>query len=404
MSNRRIIKPLALAAVLAATGLAAYHFYGPNRAAVAGKQRGGSGTGVAAVPITTAPVQIEDFAIRSRTIGNLETLATVIVKSRIESQVTEQHVKDGQFVKKGELLFTLDDREIRATIARDEAQLQKDQAALARAEADLERYQRLVQTNAAARQQLDQAIAEHKSAQATVEADQAQLRTDNLRLGYTKIEAPIDGRVGAVRVTPGNLVSVNDSTGLLTITQIAPIRVAFTLAERDFAALRKALSKSVPAAVRVYVPGANEALATGQLDFVDSSVDSASGTIAAKAVFANESLELWPGMYVDVEIDLDVRPNTALIPAVAIQSSQRGPFVFVANPDQRAEMRMIQVIAIEGDRAALRTGVKEGERVIVEGQMRLVDGARVTEVGKPAGDRKADTADAQPEGSSEVRR
>ena len=403
MNNRRIVKPLALAAVLAATGLAAYHFYGPNRAAVTGKQRGGAGTGVASVPITTALVRVEDFAIRRRTIGILETLATVIVKSRIESQVTEQHVKDGQFVKKGDLLFTLDDREIRATIARDEAQIQKDQATLTRTEADLERYQRLIQTNAAARQQLDQAIAEQKSAQATVEADQAQLRTDNLRLGYTKIEAPIDGRVGAVRVTPGNLISVNDSTGLLTITQIAPIRVAFTLAERDFALLRNALSKSVPAAVRVYVPGANEALATGQLNFVDSSVDSTSGTIAAKAIFANETLELWPGMYVDVEIDLDVRPKTALIPAVAIQSSQRGPFVFVANPDQRAEMRMVQVIGIEGDRAALLAGVKEGERVIVEGQMRLVDGARVTEVGAPAGDRKGDTADALPE-VPEVRR
>jgi membrane fusion protein, multidrug efflux system len=400
MNNRRIVKPLALAAVLAALGLAAFHFYGHSRTPVAGKQRGGAGTGVASVPITTAPVQLEDFA--SRTIGILETLATVIVKSRIESQVKEQHVKDGQFVKKGDPLFTLDDREVRATIARDEAQLQKDQATLERTEADLERYQRLVQTNAAARQQLDQAIADHKSAQATVEADKAQLQTDNLRLGYTKIEAPIDGRVGAVRVTPGNLISVNDATGLLTITQIAPIRVAFTLPERDFATLRNALSK--PAAVRVYNPGANDALATGQLDFVDSSVDSNSGTIAAKAVFANESLELWPGMYVDVEIDLDVRPKTALIPAVAIQSSQRGPFIFVANPDQKAEMRMVQVIAIDGDRAALRSGVKEGERVIVEGQMRLVDGARVTEVSSPAGGRKGDSANAQPEGNSDVRR
>jgi multidrug efflux system membrane fusion protein len=404
MNNRRIIKPLALAAVLAATSLAAYHFYGPNRAAITGKQHGGAGPGVASVPITTALVRIEDFAIRRRTIGILETLATVIVKSRIESQVTEQHVKDGQFVKKGDPLFTLDDREIRATIARDEAQLQKDQATLMRTEADLERYQRLVETNAAARQQLDQAIAEHKSAQATVEADRAQLQTDSLRLGYTKVGAPIDGRVGAVRVTPGNLISVNDSIGLLTITQITPIRVAFTLAERDFAALRNALSKSIPAAVRVYAPGTNEALATGQLDFVDSSVDSTSGTIAAKAVFANETLELWPGMYVDIEIDLDVRPNTALIPSVAIQSSQRGPFVFVANPDQRAEVRMVQVIGIEGDQAALLAGVKEGERVIVEGQMRLVDGARVTEVGTPAGDRKGDAADAPPEVNSEVRR
>jgi len=239
MNNRRIIKLLALAAVLAATGLAAYHFYGPNRTAVTGKQRGGAGTGVASVPITTAPVQVEDFAIRSRTIGILETLATVIVKSRIESQVTEQHVKDGQFVKKGDLLFTLDDREVRATIGRDEAQLQKDQATLTRTEADLERYQRLIQSNAAARQQLDQAIADNKSALATLEADQAQLRTDNLRLGYTKIEAPIDGRVGAVRVTPGNLISVNDSTGLLTITQIAPAISSHSRPSVSFAAIAR---------------------------------------------------------------------------------------------------------------------------------------------------------------------
>ena len=131
-------------------------------------------------------------------------------------------------------------------------------------------------------------------------------------------------------MTPGNLVSVNDPTGLVTITQVRPIRVAFTLPERDLAALRKAYITKPPAVVRVYAPGASEPLATGELDFVDSIVDSTSGTIAAKAKFANENFELWPGMYVDVEIDLAVRPKTVMIPTVAIQSGQNGPFVFVA--------------------------------------------------------------------------
>jgi multidrug efflux system membrane fusion protein len=369
-------------ALAAAIGLYRYTASPANTAKQASP--GGSARAATTVPVTTTPAQLEDFPIRRRTIGIIEPLATVVVKSRLESQVVEQHVKDGQLVKQGDLLFTLDDREIQATIARDQAQLAKDQAAVVRTQTDLERYKRLTQSSAAPRQQLDQATAEFKSAQATVEADQAQLRTDNLRLGYTKIEAPLAGRVGAIRVTPGNLVSVNDTSGLVTITQVEPIRVAFTLAERDLTALRKASVAAKPAAVRVYTPGAREALASGELDFVDSTVDTASGTIAAKARFTNESMELWPGMYVDVEIDLDIRPKTVMIPTVAIQSGQQGPFVFVIKQDQTAEMRKIELVGIEADRAALVSGVNAGERVIVEGQMRLVDGARVAEAGQPA--------------------
>ena len=350
------------------------------------------------VPVITAKAQLEDFSIRRRTIGILELPAIVVVKSRIDSQVLEQHVHDGQVVKKGDLLFTLDDREIQALIARDQAQLAKDNAALAQAEADLGRKQELIDKKVAPQQQLDQATAVYKAAQQTVEADQAVLQADRLKLGYAKLEAPIAGRVGAIRVTPGNLVGVNDAAGLVTITQIQPIRVGFTLAERDLTALRKASAASSPAVVRVYTPGSNTPLQTGALDFVDSSVDSTSGTIAAKANFANASLELWPGMYVDVEIDLDVRPKTVMIPAVAIQSGQKGPFVFVAKDDQTGGMRNIELVGIEGDRAALESGVADGERVIVEGQMRLTSGARVAEASpdgsKPTGSTQHDAKSA----------
>ena len=164
-------------------------------------------------------------------------------------------------------------------------------------------------------------------------------------------------------MTPGKLVGVNDAAGLVTITQIQPIRVGFTLAERDLAALRKASAASSPAVVRVYTPGSNTALQIGALDFVDSSVDSASGTIAAKAVFANANLEFWPGMYVDVEIDLDIRPGTVMIPAVAIQSGQKGPFVFVAKNDQSADMRVIEVAGIE--ETGLRWCGRGRQRVII---------------------------------------
>jgi membrane fusion protein, multidrug efflux system len=356
------------------------------------------------VPVITAAAKLEDFVIRQRTIGILESPAIVVLKSRIDSQVLQQHVHDGQVVKQGDLLFTLDDREIQALIARDRAQLAKDNATLAQAAADLGRKQELITKRVAPQQQLDQATAAYKAAQQTVEADQAVLQADRLKLGYAKLEAPIAGRIGAIRVTPGNLVGVNDAAGLVTITQIQPIRVGFTLAERDLAALRKASTAASPAVVRVYAPGSNTALQIGALDFVDSSVDSASGTIAAKAAFANANLELWPGMYVDVEIDLDIRPGTVMIPAVAIQSGQKGPFVFVAKNDQTADMRTIEVAGIEGDRAALVSGVAQGERVIVEGQMRLTSGTRVVEAApdgsKPTGSTQRDVKGASDDGAA----
>ena len=364
-------------------GAVAYHRYGPsslqsNEVASdrGGKRKGGSGL---PVPVITAQAEAEDFKIRRRTIGIMESPAIVVVRARIDSQVLEQHVLDGQLVRKGDLLFTLDDREIQALIARDQAQLAKDNAALAQAQGELGRKQELIEKKVAPEQQLDQAVAAYKAAQQTVEADEAVLQADRLKLGYAKLEAPITGRVGAIRVTPGNLVGVNDTAGLVTITQIKPIRAGFTLAERDLAALRKVFARSPPAEVRVYVPGEDKLLATGTLDFVDSSVDFSSGTIAAKAKFANDKLELWPGMYVDVEVDLDVRPNTIMVPAVAIQSGQNGPFVFVTKNDQTVEMRNVELAGVEGNRLAIAKGVLAGERVVVEGQMRLTNGARVTE-------------------------
>lgn len=358
----------------------AYRACGPSATTQDASARSGKkGADGRVTPVITAKAQVEDFSIRRRTIGIMESPAIVVVKSRIDSQVLEQRVRDGQVVKQGDLLFTLDDREIKALIARDEAQLAKDNAALTQAEADLARKEELIEKNVAPKQQLDQATAVFKAAQQTVEADQAVLQADRLKLGYARLEAPIAGRVGAIRVTPGNLVSVNDPTGLVTITQLQPIRVGFTLAERDLAALRQASEAKPPAAVRVYSPGSSTPLETGALDFVDSSVDFNSGTIAAKARFDNPKLELWPGMYVDVEIDLAVRPKTVMIPTVAVQSGQKGPFVFVVKDDQKVEMRNVELIGVEGDRAAVKSGVEDGEKVVVEGQMRLTSGTRVAE-------------------------
>ena len=372
----------------------------PTQSALSKKaaQKGGRGGGV---PVVTEPVAVADFPIRRRTIGILESPATIVIRSRIDSQVLEQHVTDGQIVKKGDILFTLDDREIQATIARDEATIAKDRAALTQAEAALRRTQELIEKKVAPQQQLEQATATFKAAQQTVEADQAVLQADRLRLGYAKLEAPIDGRIGAIRVAPGNLVSAGDTVGLVTLTQMQPLRVGFTLPERDVSALRAASERKPPATVRVFTADDPEAVSSGTLDFVDSSVDSSSGTIAAKATFANEDYKLWPGQYVDVEIDLSVRPNTASISTVAILTGQQGPYVFVVKPDQTVEMRKVELVGAEGNRTALASGLMAGERVVVQGQLRLSQGASWQEAEPVPGASKAN-AGSQKSGAAAV--
>jgi len=351
----------------------------PEGRAPAKEAKKGGNAARGPVPIVSTQATVEDFPIRRRTIGTFETPAAVIIRARVDSQVLEQHVRDGQLVKKGDLLFTLDDRELQATLARDEAQLAKDQAELTRTELDLQRARDLVQRSAAPQTQLETATAGNRAAAATVKADQAQIQADQIRLSYTQISAPMDGRIGTIRVAPGNLVSANDTSGLTTLTQMQPLRVSFTLPGRDLALLRAAFERNPPAPVRVYEPDQSEPLAEGLLDFIDTSVDVSSGTVAARATFTNDGLSLWPGQFVDVEIDLGVRPQTTMVPTVAIQTGQQGSFVFVVKPDDTVELRKVQIFATDHDRTALASGVQDQERVVVEGQLRLVNGARVSE-------------------------
>lgn len=383
--------------VLAAAGAGVWYYVGmpglepgasaptaQSQAAAPGRGRGGSGP----IAVTTVVAQEANFPVRRRSIGVIESPATVTVKSRIDSQIVEQHVTDGQIVRKGDLLFTLDDREIRATLARNEAIVERDKASAAKAAADLGRTQQLLERNATSRAQLDTATAEAKAAEATVASGEATLTNDRLQLSYTKIPAPIGGRLGTIRVTPGNLVSANDAAGagLVTITQVRPIRVSFTLPERDLGLVRNAYWRKAPApkaVVQVYQPGSSEPLAAGALDFLDSSVDTASGTIIARATFPNENFRLVPGQYVDITIELDTKPDVTTVPTVAVQTGQEGPFVFVVKEDNTVEVRPVTLVGAEGDRTALASGLKPGEHVVVEGQLRLGQGTRVAETVRP---------------------
>jgi multidrug efflux system membrane fusion protein len=342
----------------------------------------GTAGGKPAVAVKVAEVTQGSMPIRRRTIGWVEPIATVAVKSRIASIIMEQRATDGQFVDKGDVLFVLDDREVKATIARDEAAMAEHQAEVERAHSDLARTKTLVQKQTASKQTLDQAMADARAAEAAVAADRAVLQADKLKLSYTTITAPISGRLGAVAVTPGNLVADNGDVALVTITQMQPIRVSFTLPDRDIDALRAALAQFPPAPVDVFVRGDKTPRAKGQLSFIDSSVDAASGTITAKAEFTNENLALWPGQYFDVEVELGREGQATLVPTVALQVGQGGLFVFVITPDNTAEMRTVTVSGSDGDMSAAATGLEPGERVVVDGQHQISPGARVMVVAK----------------------
>ena len=349
----------------------------PAPAQAQNAQQAAPESGKPAVAVKVAEVTQASMPIRRRTIGWVEPIASVAIKSRINSVIMEQRATDGQFVKKGDVLFVLDDRDAKAAIARDEATMAQHQAEVDRAHSDLARTKTLVAKQTASKQTLDQVLAAAQAAEAAVAADRAILQADKLTLSYTTIVAPIDGRLGAVAVTPGNLVAENGDVALVTITQMQPIRLSFTLPDRDIDALRTALAQYPPAAVRVFTKGEKTPRADGHLIFIDSTIDAASGTITAKAEFANDNLALWPGQYFDVEIELGVEPQASIIPTVALQVGQDGLFVFVVTKDNKAEMRKVTVTGSDADKSAVTAGLSPGERVVVDGQHRLSPGTPV---------------------------
>lgn len=342
----------------------------------------GAGVGPRGIAVVTATATTADFPVRRYAIGFVSSPAVVNVSARVSSQVTAIAVKDGQMVKAGDLLFSLDDRALKAQVAKDQATLAKDQAMLVSAQADMQRAQDLAAKQAGTQQAYDQALAAAKAAEATVAADEAALDADTVQLGYTSITASISGRLGAVNVTVGDLVGTTSgsaTTPMVTITQMDPLQVGFNLPEADLDLLRKALADARADAVTLSRNGSAEPIGKGTLDFIDSTVDTASGTIAARASVPNPDMTLWPGQYVDVVVDAGIMPQMVSVPTVAIQPSQKGPFVYVVKDDGTVEMRPVQVALAEGDNSAVSGGLKSGERVVVDGQLRLKDGAAVRE-------------------------
>ncbi|MEP6565175.1 MAG: efflux RND transporter periplasmic adaptor subunit [Mesorhizobium sp.] len=334
--------------------------------------------------VLAATASTADFPIRRYAIGFVSSPAVVSINARVSSQIVAIAVKDGQMVKAGDVLLSLDDRALKAQLAKDQATLAKDQALLAASQSDLQRAKDLVAKQAGTQQTFDQAVAAQKAAAATVDADKATLDADMVQLGFATITAPISGRLGAVSVAVGDLVTTSNgnsstATPLVTITEMDPLQVNFNLPESDLALLHKALAAPLLGGVTLTKDGNPTPIGKGTLDFVDSSVDTASGTIATRASVPNTDLSLWPGQYVNVVLDAGTMPRMTSVPTVAVQPSQKGPFVYVIKADNTVEMRPVQVALTEGGNSAISQGLKSGERVVVEGQTRLKNGAAVHE-------------------------
>jgi multidrug efflux system membrane fusion protein len=333
-----------------------------------------------AVPVVVAKVTQRAMPVQLSAIGNVESYS-VAVKALVAGELLEFHFKEGDFVHKGQLLFTIDPRPYEAALARDQATLEKDKAVAVNSRAQAQRYTRLLTDGVVSPSDAEAAKSTADAAEATVAADEAAVKTAQLNLEYCKIYAPIDGRTGTVMIKPGNLVipaatsSVGDAP-LVVINRVSPIGVLFTVPQEYLPDIKKYLATG-PLRVQATVPNNPGPPEVGSLVFVDNAVDTTTGTIRLRAMFENARHTLWPGLYVNTLMTLVQQANATVVPAQAITAGQQGPFVYVVQPDGTVAARPVSSSRTVDGLAVVDKGLEAGEAVVTDGQVRLVPGSKV---------------------------
>ena len=328
------------------------------------------------VPVTAAEALQKTVPVQLKTIGNVEAYSTVSVKSQIGGVLTHVHFREGQDVNKGELLFTIDPRPYEAALKQAEANLSKDNAQLENAREEVHRYAELVKKGYVAQQQYDQIRTNAAAFEATVNADKAVVENAHLQLKYCYIYSPLTGRTGALMANEGNLIKANADNAMVVINQIQPIYVAFSVPEQSLSEIKKYMSGG-KIKVQAFITKGKDNPEEGTLTFVDNSVDLTTGTIKLKATFANKARRLWPGQFVDAVMTLTTQPNAIVVASSAIQTGQDGQYVFLIKDDLTVESRPVEVGRILNSETVIEKGLQAGEKVVTDGQLRLVPGAKI---------------------------
>jgi membrane fusion protein, multidrug efflux system len=351
-------------------------------------QQAGAGRGAAPMSIVAGVVDKGDIGINLNALGTVTSLATVTIRTQISGYLLKIDFKEGDDVKKGDLLAEIDPRPYEAALAQAKGQLARDEALLKGAQVDLARYQGLAAQNAVPRQTLDTQVALVAQDQGTVEADRGTVKSAEVNLQYCRILSPLDGRVGLRQVDQGNYVTPGDANGLVVITQLQPISVLFTVPEDNLQAISKRLqSGAVLPAAALDRSGASK-IADGTLQTFDSQIDPTTGTIKLRAQFPNDTKTLYPNQFVNIRLLLDTHKDVAILPTAGVQRGVPGTFVYFINADATVSVRPIQLGVTDADRVEVRSGLAAGDRIVIDGADKLRDGAKINlrpEAGTAAG-------------------
>ncbi len=333
-------------------------------------------------PVFAANVTQQDFPVWLNALGTATARNLVTVKSRIDGELMAIHFEEGQTIKKGQRLAEIDPRTLEAQLEQQQSQYQRDQALLNNAQLDLKRYQQLTQEDAIASQQVDTQAALVKQYQATLASDKAQMNSTQLQLSYTKITAPISGKIGFRHVDAGNQVKASDATGLVTIAQLSPITVIFSIPENKLTDIKQAISSTANLTIEAWDKDKKKHIATGRLLTLDNQIDSTTGSIRLKAIFDNNDEMLYPNQFVNIRLQLKKIENAITIPATALQRGAKGDFVYVINDDNTASVTPISIIQSEGDFVAVEGKLNEAMKVVTDGADKVKDGAMVKVITK----------------------
>jgi multidrug efflux system membrane fusion protein len=361
-------------------GLAAVWFYvikphlGQEPAGVSGRRAFMS----AVMPVGAAVAQKGDLQLTLEGLGTVTPLATVTVKTQISGQLTQIAFQEGQRVKAGDFLGQIDPRIYQAQLEQYQGQLVRDQALLADAKLDLARYQKLNSQDSIARQQVDTQAAVVQQDEGNVQVDQAQIDTAKVNLAYCHIVSPVDGVVGIRQVDVGNYVQPSDTNGIVIITQMQPMSVIFTLPEDDISQVIKRMQDGATLTVTAYDRTDTTQIATGALATTDNQVDTTTGTVKLRAMFANEEEELFPQQFVNARLLVDTLHDAVLVPVAAVQHGSPGAYVYVVSPDNTVSVRKIKAGPSDGQNVSVTSGISPGEKVVTDGVDRLREGAKVS--------------------------